>query len=378
MGRLRPAKGQVAVYSHSRLSSFENCPKQFHYRYVERLPVDSESIEAFLGKQVHGVLERLNRFVERGLVPSLRRVLERFRAEWAEHFDAERVRIVRSEMAVEHYAELGERCLGNHYRRHYPFDRDETLGIETHVSFALDGGERHRIQGYVDRIARAPDGAIEIHDYKTGRFVPSQQTLDEDRQLALYQLGIEGRYGAGDVRLVWHYLQRDQLRVSLRTRDQLDALRERTIGLIDRIESEQAFEPRPSALCTWCEFNHLCPAYPPTTSPTRQRDRLEYRPAPTQAAPARSAPQASEGHRAQARAASEVNRSATAQQPAAPSPLGQDEGLEYPLQAPAGRAQRAVGERRSSGLAAAQQPPSAPRTSSRRATDMQPAQLPLI
>jgi len=250
----------VAVDSHSRLSCFENCPKQFHYRYVERLPVDSESIEAFLGKRVHDVLERLNHFVERGLVPSLRRVLERFRAEWAQHFRAERVRIVRSEMPIEHYTEVGERCLGNHYRRHYPFDRDETLGIEAHVAFALDGGDRYRMQGYVDRIARASDGAIEIHDYKTGRYVPSQQTLDDDRQLALYQLGIEGRYGAGEVRLVWHYLQRDQLRVSLRTRAQLEALRERTIGLIDRIESESAFEPRPSALCTWCEFNHLCPA----------------------------------------------------------------------------------------------------------------------
>ena len=324
----------MAVYSHSRLSCFENCPKQFYYRYVERVPVDSESIEAFVGKRVHGVLERLNRFVERGLVPSLRRVIERFRAEWAEHFDRERVRVVRSEMPVESYAELGERCLGNHYRRHYPFDRDETLGIEAHVSFALDGSERHRIQGYVDRIARAPDGAIEIHDYKTGRFVPSQQSLDDDRQLALYQLGIGGRYGAGPVRLVWHYLQRDQVRVSARTGEQLEALRDRTIDLIDRIESEGSFEPSPSALCSWCEFNHLCPAYAPSTprSP-RQGNGLELR--------------------------------------SAPSPPGQDDRPEYPLQAPEGRAQRGGvfgAERSSSGRAAAQQPDPPP----------QPAQLSLL
>jgi len=309
----------VAVYSHSRLSCFENCPKQFYYRYVERIPVESESIEAFVGKRVHDVLERLNRFIERGLVPSLRRVIDRFRAEWAEHFDAERVRVVRAEMPVESYAELGERCLGNHYRRQYPFDRDETLGIEAHVAFSLDGDERYRIQGYVDRIARAPDGAIEIHDYKTGRFVPSQQSLDDDRQLALYQLGIGDRYGAGEVRLVWHYLQRDQMRVSTRSRQQLEALRGRTIGLIDRIESEVAFEPQPSALCTWCEFNHLCPAYAPASQrpsrpgngreltssppPPGQPDRPAHRPAPAKRARAASA-------------ASEVNRRATAQQPA--------------------------------------------------------------
>ena len=55
------------IYSHSRLACFENCPKQFHYRYVLKIPSESESIEAFLGKRVHEVLERLHRFVARGL-----------------------------------------------------------------------------------------------------------------------------------------------------------------------------------------------------------------------------------------------------------------------------------------------------------------------
>jgi RecB family exonuclease len=156
---------------------------------------------------------------------------------------------------------MGERCLGNHYRRHYPFDRDQTLGIEEHVTFLLDGDARYRIQGFVDRLARAPDGAIEIHDYKTGRWVPSQETLDADRQLALYQIGVSSKHGEETpVRLVWHYLLRDQVRVSSRTREQLDALREETLELIGRIEEERAFEPRPSSLCSWCEFNDVCPA----------------------------------------------------------------------------------------------------------------------
>ena len=36
------------VYSHSRLSSFENCKKQFHFRYVLEVPTDTEGIEAFV------------------------------------------------------------------------------------------------------------------------------------------------------------------------------------------------------------------------------------------------------------------------------------------------------------------------------------------
>lgn len=250
----------MPVYSHSRLSSFENCPRQFYYRYVEKVPVETESIEAFLGKRVHEVLERLNRFVERGMVPSLAKVVARFRTLWDEHFDPDRVRIVRAENPPESYRESGERCLANHYRRHYPFDADESLGIEQHVAFTLDAEGRYRMQGIVDRVARARDGTIEIHDYKTGRFVPSQQTLDQDRQLALYQLALAPRYGDAPMRLVWHYLLRDQTRVSTRTSEQLDRLRADTAARIDQIEAERDFDTRPSALCGWCEFRSICPA----------------------------------------------------------------------------------------------------------------------
>ena len=41
------------IYSHSRLSTFENCRKKFEFRYVLKLPEDSEGIEAFVGKRVH-------------------------------------------------------------------------------------------------------------------------------------------------------------------------------------------------------------------------------------------------------------------------------------------------------------------------------------
>ncbi|MCZ7620447.1 MAG: PD-(D/E)XK nuclease family protein [Myxococcota bacterium] len=165
------------------------------------------------------------------------------------------------------YLELGTRCLSNYYRRHYPFDHGETLSIEARVAFPLDPAGRYRIQGFVDRIVRAPDGAVEIHDYKTGRWVPSQAKLDSDRQLALYQLGFEARHGRdASVRLVWHFLQRDQVRVSTRTREQLDTLCGQTIALIDRIEAEREFAPKPSALCSWCEHNDVCPAMATTTA----------------------------------------------------------------------------------------------------------------
>ncbi len=271
----------MPVYSHSRLSSFENCPKQFHFRYVLKIPAESESVEAFVGKRVHEVLERLYRFVAEQKLPSIERVLARFRANWDDSFDDARVRVVRDGLDPRHYRELGERCLRNFYRRHYPFDAEETLGLEQNVHFSLDDGGRYRMRGVVDRIARTRDGAVEIQDYKTGGRLPSQRALDVDRQLALYQLALADRFeDAREVRLVWHFLQQGVTRVSTRSREQLDELRARTITLIDRVEAEQRFDAKPGPLCGWCEYRDRCPAMTGARSPHAAGE-----PAPAMVAP---------------------------------------------------------------------------------------------
>jgi putative RecB family exonuclease len=267
------------VFSHSSLTSFETCPKKYQLRYVLKVPADTEGIEAFVGKRVHEVLERLYQFAARDMVPSLARVIARFRANWAEQYDAERLRIVRSELGPEDYQRAGERCLENAYRRLYPFD-DETLGLEHAVQFPLDGDGRYAVRGVIDRLVRARDGALEIHDYKTGRRLPSQDELDRDRQLALYEIGVRAALREeGEVRLVWHYLLQNQVRTSTRTAEQLAALREVTCRTIDRIRAEEAWEARPGKLCAWCEYRSICPAFggrPAEAPPDVEPDEAEW------------------------------------------------------------------------------------------------------
>ena len=249
----------MTVYSHSRLSSFEKCPKQFHYRYVLEIPAESEGIEAFMGKRVHEILERLYIFAGQGMIPSLEKVIHRYHAFWDEHYDDKRVVIVRRGTPPGKYRELGVKCIEYYYRRHFPFDGTETLGIEEEVRFDLDDSGRYAFRGIIDRIVRGADGAIEIHDYKTGRYVPSQKELSQDRQLAIYQLGLHEKYGADTTyRLVWQFLQRKELRTSSRTAEQLDKLRRNTIELIDRVEATTEFPVQRNRLCDWCEYKDRC------------------------------------------------------------------------------------------------------------------------
>jgi putative RecB family exonuclease len=251
-----------AVYSHSRLSSFENCRKQFEFRYIQKIPSESESIEAFVGKRVHEILERLYLFVGRGQVPGVEKVVERYHKLWEETYDADRVRIIREGTPLSFYRNLGESCLRGYYLKHYPFDDSETLGIEKRVVFPLDEAGEYKMQGIIDRISRARDGVIEVHDYKTGARVPSQKAVDQDRQLALYQIGLTRQYGDEQpFRLVWHYVAKNQVRVSTRTPEELTELRVDTIARIDEIQTATDFPAKKIALCPWCEYKSRCPLW---------------------------------------------------------------------------------------------------------------------
>jgi len=110
-------------------------------------------------------------------------------------------------------------------------------------------------------LMKAPDGAFEIHDYKAGGTLPEQSKFDTDRQLAVYQIGVQKLWPdeAHAVRLIWHYVAFDMEMRSSRTPERLEALKEETMRLIDRIQAETAFAPNETALCDWCSYWDLCP-----------------------------------------------------------------------------------------------------------------------
>jgi len=50
----------MATYSHSRITTYENCPYQYKLRYIEKKkPEVPTTIEAFMGDMVHQTLEHL-------------------------------------------------------------------------------------------------------------------------------------------------------------------------------------------------------------------------------------------------------------------------------------------------------------------------------
>jgi CRISPR/Cas system-associated exonuclease Cas4 (RecB family) len=155
---------------------------------------------------------------------------------------------------------MGRRFIEDYYKRHHPFDEGRILGLERYIQFPLDDEGRYKCKGIIDRLMLAPDGAFEVHDYKTGSNLPDQAELDKDRQLALYQVGVQKLWpDVKEVRLIWHLVAFDVAMKSARTPEALEALKKELGELIDRIEATTEYAPHESALCDWCPYWDLCP-----------------------------------------------------------------------------------------------------------------------
>ena len=249
----------MPTYSNSKLSTYENCPQHYKLRYIDRIELadELEGIEAFLGSRVHDVLEKLYKELILTKLNSLDDLLGYYKNEWDKNWH-ENIVIVKKGFKKEHYKNTGIDAINNYYKRYSPFNQSKTLSTEQMISFKIGD---YNLLGYIDRLGLAGDGVYEIHDYKTSGSLPSQEQIDNDRQLALYQIGVKEKFrDAKDIRLIWHYLVFDKEITSSRSEAQLKDLRKQVISIIKAIEKDTAFKPNESILCDWCGFPEYCPA----------------------------------------------------------------------------------------------------------------------
>ena len=249
----------MPVYSHSQLSMYEDCPWKYKLRYRDKIKRDIEGIEGFLGSRVHDTLKKCYDDLRFTRINSLSDLLAYYNKIWQENWH-DSIAVTRQELTPEHYKALGEKLIETYYKRYSPFDSDITIGTEMGLNFTLDDEKKYRMTGYIDRLSRAQDDIYQIHDYKTSAYLPSQEDADNDRQLGLYQIGIQKRWpDVKNIRLVWHYLAFDTELGSYRTPEAISNLIQNTKSLIDEIESIRDFPPCESPLCEWCEYPDLCP-----------------------------------------------------------------------------------------------------------------------
>jgi len=252
----------MALYSHSKIQTFEQCKLKYKFKYIDKIkPEFEQSIEAHLGSCIHNTLEKLYNQVLKNKILSLDETIEIYLREWQKKFTNE-IRIIKDNLTEKDYLEKGIKFLVDYYTKHYPFD-DGTLELEKKIEISLSPNSEHKLIGYIDRLVfNKEKQQYEIHDYKTANSLPNKDKFENDKQLALYALGIKQLHGEHyPVLLTWHYLSYNLRIDSTRTNAQLENLKEEVIKKIEEIESTEEFSPQKSILCDWCEYKNFCPLW---------------------------------------------------------------------------------------------------------------------
>jgi putative RecB family exonuclease len=251
----------MTIYSYSCLKTFKNCPLQYKFQYIDKIKREEERIELFLGSRFHKVMEKIYKdLILRRY--SLEELLVFYQEDWDQNYH-DKIIITDKERKVEDYQKIGRKYIEDYYQHYYPFNQGKILGLEREVLINLeDDGQEYRLRGIIDRLEQAKDGTYEIHDYKTSKTFPEQIKMDEDHQLALYQLGIQRMWkDVHQVELVWHYVAFDKEIRSVRSKEELEELKKDTVRWIKKIETTPEFLPQESALCGWCSYQDICPLF---------------------------------------------------------------------------------------------------------------------
>ncbi len=250
----------MAEYSHSKISTFEQCPKKYKFQYIDKeTPEIETTIEAFMGDIVHRTLEKLYKDKKFQKENSKKELLDFYNKIWDKEF-SEEIKVVKKEFNAKNYKKMGEKFILDYYDRFYPFDQFIILGLETENKMILPDGNKWHIR--IDKLVCDKEGNYYICDYKTNSRMKLQEEADSDRQLAMYSIWVRDKFkDAKSIKLVWHMLAFNKDIISERTNEQLEKLQKEVIEIIRKIENEKEFPTNPGPLCDYCGFRHICPSF---------------------------------------------------------------------------------------------------------------------
>jgi superfamily I DNA/RNA helicase/RecB family exonuclease len=255
-------------FSHSQLRTYSECPLQYAFQRVYRIPVVETPGYFEFGHVIHKAFEvyaRARHDAAAAGVPApgyetLRKAFE----------EAWQPRNFADQHAARHYADRAEPALQRFYEREVA-NLAEAVGFEVGFTLQIPAGAEEPpvlLYGVIDRIDRHPDGSIEITDYKTGRS-KNQADVDKDDQLSAYALAM----ASGAVidpqtklclppasKLTLYFTERDLALSTTRTPEQLAEFRQEVIEKARRIRAGDFTATPDMWRCGRCEYRLICPS----------------------------------------------------------------------------------------------------------------------
>lgn len=240
--------------SPSGASTFEQCPRRWRFRYVERLP-EPPGLEALVGTFAHRVLELLmQREPPRRIKDEAKRIA---RATWPELAGGEDYRDLElSDDQAREFRWRAWRAIEGLWHLEDPV-AVEVEATEEQVSVTLGDVP---FRGVVDRLEREDDGLV-VSDYKSGRAPTARHAPERLQQVLLYAAAVAEETGEQPVRAQLLYLGQRIVATAVtpvEIGDAVGRLQSAWRSIADACEADD-FPAQPGPLCGYCAYAEHCP-----------------------------------------------------------------------------------------------------------------------
>jgi RecB family exonuclease len=236
--------------SFSRVDMYQSCPLKFRFSYVDELPA-APGPHLSWGSSIHAALETWwdQKLPE---APPVEVLLDALYASW----DDEGFAGMERDEKVRWYRHAQD-VLRRHHDR---YARTYTPAVATEQWFELDLGDAVTVVGSIDHVARTPSGGFGIVDWKTNRKAKTRSHVAGSLQLAIYALAARELWGHDPEWVALDFVV-PGVRVTVnRAEIDVEAAQRRIADVAAQIRAE-AFAPKPSGLCPWCDWRSECPAF---------------------------------------------------------------------------------------------------------------------
>ena len=240
--------------SPSGAGTFEQCPRRWRMRYVERLP-DPPGEAALAGSFAHRVLELLMQRDPHERTVEVAKAIAR--TEWpGVEADPDFRALGFDEAGGKHFRWKAWQAIEGLWALEDPKDV-EVRATEHDVEADLGGVP---FRGIVDRLDEEGDGLV-VTDYKSGKAPSARFRRGRLDQVLLYAAAVEQATGEMPVHARLLYLGQRPVGIKV-TREEIDSVVDKLAGTWAAINTAcdtDEFDPRTGPLCGWCPYVDRCP-----------------------------------------------------------------------------------------------------------------------